>query len=473
MWTEPLDPSTRVFRSQRPRKRPRTSCSSSGSALSEESPSSPILSSQGYKSVDSNEIPGSPDESSFQTDERIETEDRGVLNLKTYRDARRALVPGSEPSRHISHLTTLETHYLQYHTETASRLIANLENDGNPLRALLVPRAMSSPLLLRALCALSAIHLSNRAQEAQRAQAAAVKYYVQTLGGIRAVLTDSPTKIFSEDIVLAVALVCKYEIVRGSVKQWTMHFNALQKLIINRGGFATLNRDVADFLAGFIKYAENMARITIPTHQIVGSADDLKVTKLDIYMGYTEEIIEICAEIAKLHSLHDHSELLSKVIKVDTALRHWTYMSRPYIIPGGCTGERISRLRMVADCFRDAAYLYLHATLKRQADRAPFSAVVSVSAQEALQRLLSRVRQTRLDANCEYSALTFPLFIAGSESETRSDRDLVGQSLDNLRDHFGIGNVTRAKQLLGILWETGTKNWLDMLEELQWELNLA
>lgn len=52
------------------------------------------------------------------------------------------------------------------------------------------------------------------------------------------------------------------------------------------------------------------------------------------------------------------------------------------------------------------------------------------------------------------------------------------RSLGRLEENFGIGNVKRAKELLGVLWDNqgnGDKevHWLDALEEMQWDLILA
>ena len=94
----------------------------------------------------------------------------------------------------------------------------------------------------------------------------------------------------------------------------------------------------------------------------------------------------------------------------------------------------------------------------------------------ALSSCLSRVESVSFDLehHCEYSALTFPLFIAGCESETAEQREVVMASLSVLEVSFGIGNVKRAKELLGVLWKGGVgKHWLDVLEVLQWDLILA
>lgn len=148
-----------------------------------------------------------------------------------------------------SHLSDSESHYLQYHVEFGSRLLANLESDDNPLRSLLIPRAMSSPLLMKAVCAVSALHLANRSQGFS-AQTAAAKFYGRALSGIRTAIAECSTDMLSDDAMLAVGLMCKYEIVRGSVKQWFVHLSALQRLIASRGGLNSMDREAAVFLRG-------------------------------------------------------------------------------------------------------------------------------------------------------------------------------------------------------------------------------
>lgn len=113
--------------------------------------------------------------------------------------------------------------------------------------------------------------------------------------------------------------------------------------------------------------------------------------------------------------------------------------------------------------------------------------LISTPKQLAIDRCLARVETFPLDDHCEYSALTFPLFLSGCESNNVADRGVVLQSLDKLQNNFGIGNVRRAKELLGILWarrdadagiyglglDHKQVHWLDIVEELGWELILA
>lgn len=181
------------------------------------------------------------------------------------------------------------------------------------------------------------------------------------------------------------------------------------------------------------------------------------------------------------------------------SLLTWSHTSSPMIIPTGITPASLNRLQLVAECFRDAAFIYLHSILERMSMKSAnlnnngepestsgsmysteWAALIFTPKSTAVHRCLARVETFPLDNHCEYSALTFPLFISGAESEVPAHRDLVIQALNKLQDNFGIGNVRRAKELLGILWARKDDNanlqgvhWQDILEELQWDVILA
>lgn len=192
------------------------------------------------------------------------------------------------------------------------------------------------------------------------------------------------------------------------------------------------------------------------------------------------------------------------------SLLTWSHNSTTYIIPQGLTPATLTRLQLVAECFREAAFIFLHSTLERMNMNPPprpqssnnklagsalpntipettdWTHLISTPKSTAIHRCLARIQSFPLDDHCEYSALTFPLFISGCESDVFEHRDLIIESLGKLQDNFGIGNVERAKEVLRVLWAkrdaqslfgaemTGKKvHWMDILEELQWELILA
>lgn len=166
---------------------------------------------------------------------------------------------GNNIIRSLTLFQPLEAFYIQYHVERGSHLVLNVQMERNPFNEVLIPRALSSPLLLNALCTLSAGHMSSwESPNGDALRKAEMTYYGKTLSGIRNALTDLSQLVFMspayvtllEELVATVASVCKYEAVRGSVRSWRGHLEALQRLVISCGGLANLNREFADWLSG-------------------------------------------------------------------------------------------------------------------------------------------------------------------------------------------------------------------------------
>ncbi|KAJ5092101.1 hypothetical protein NUU61_006971 [Penicillium alfredii] len=505
MWVEPLSPSAQVFQPAGELKRRRLSATHLSQTVS------PLSSGEIWPETQPSpgwSIVPSPSSKEAEIGTRsIKVADEPEYCQAIHPEEPMAVVPRLRGS--ISHLSKHETHYLQYHMEQGSRLLANLESADNPLRSFLIPRAMVSPLLMKAVCAVSALHLANRSHGLD-AHTAAASYYGRTLTGLQTALIECRTDWFPDDAMLAVGLLCKYEIVRGSVTQWGVHLQALQRLIVSRGGFGAMDRETGDFLRGLFVYAYHMAQIS--NRKFIASPDvsvfdnDIGNPRLDIYIGYTEHILKLCARIAELPSMVDDSIALRLLVaSINESLLTWSHTTTRYTIPHQMTKATLTRLQLVAECFREAAFIYLHSILERMypnhslADNTvdsslentvhpafTYISLISTPKSTAVHRCLARVESFHLDGHCEYSALTFPLFIAGCESDSAAQRDLVARSLDTLHRNFGIGNVRRAKEVLGILWsrnevhagaESGTVqgavHWLDVLDELGWELNLA
>ncbi|KAL3463156.1 fungal-specific transcription factor domain-containing protein [Aspergillus heterothallicus] len=471
MWATPLGPGAHVFQQIEHPKQRKSSRSPTPSVST--TARSPGQASPGRFSIESPatvQTPITPEPPSDQDGQ----EESANSTQETSQNNQLLMISPPSPSRLISHLSNSDTHYLQYHLEYGSRLLANLETDGNPLRSLLIPRALSSPLLMNALCALSATHFSNRAHDSWSAEHQGANYYIHTMRELRTALSTSHSRPLQDDIILAVALLCKYEITRGSVKQWAVHLEALDSLILSQGGLSQFGDDTAEFVRGFLIYANNVAKVT--NQRSVKSPSSIPehshTQKLDIYIGYTEELLKICARIADLPLLTpDPLSLQSEIKTINALLRNWTSTNTTYIVPKGINESTLSRLRMVAESFRDAAYIYLHSTLERVTALQPD---ISRSKSAAIHHLLQRVRDNPIDNNCEYSALTFPLFVAGCEATSQTDRDFILQSLTTVQVNFGIGNVRRAKELLGTLWgSSGKRHWMDVLEGLGWDLILA
>ncbi|KAI2791436.1 hypothetical protein POX_c04297 [Penicillium oxalicum] len=480
LWVTPLDPSAPVFKADRSPKRRRLNTSSPVS-LEPKSPSpspSPSLTTSLNDQREEWRLdsPATPDQSSLFSPQCriIDTEAENAAEEQCSED-QSILARIVTPQGILSHLSGNEAHYLQYHEAMGSQRLANLESEQNPLRSFLIPRAMFSPLLMKAVCAISAMHLFNRT-ESPDAKFASIDFYGRALRGLRGIIEESATKAIPDDALLAVGTA-------------PTHFVS--------GGLGTMDPEAAQFLRGLYIYAYSMGQISNQKKvcgRLILPDTDTETPRLNIYLGFTEELLKLCASIAELPSLQDDGiSLRLAVASINDSLLHWTSSSSRLNIPQDLTKSTLTRLKLVAECFRDAGFIYLHSILERiktgtstpcddTSGSNDWSSLVTTPKDVAINRLLSRIQTFPLGDHCEYSALTFPLFIAGAESEVFEYRDLVLRSFGKLQENFGIGNTIRAKEVLCALWvrrdaaqqDRSVKvHWMDVLEELQWDLNLA
>lgn len=170
-------------------------------------------------------------------------------------------------------------------------------------------------------------------------------------------------------------------------------------------------------------------------------------------------------------------------------LTNWSCREQSFIIPKGITEAAIDRLEMVANCFRYAAFIFLHSSLERMAWPTTTTMVnpniweklrsqISHSKSQALQNIVTLLHSNPPDNNTEYSALTFPLFIAGCECEGNEEQlTLILGALKTLEVSFGIRNTIRAQEMIELYWGSDSlrqrRHWLDLLEDMDWDLLLV
>lgn len=144
---------------------------------------------------------------------------------------------------------------------------------------------------------------------------------------------------------------------------------------------------------------------------------------------------------------------------------------------------------MVANSFRYAAFIFLHSSLERMAWPTTTTMAqpniwyklrsqISHSKSQALQNIITLLYCHPPDSHTEFSALTFPLFIAGCECEGKQEQlSLILGALKTLEVNFGIRNTIRAQEMIKLYWGSDSlrqqRHWLDLLEDMDWDLLLV
>lgn len=120
---------------------------------------------------------------------------------------------------------------LYYYTSRVSVVLVNVDSSSNPLRSVLLPRALSSPTLMDALYATSAMHafMSNQKAEFQNLS---LFFYFKAINALRqsiASLDVHQDPATLETLLLTSIYLCKWEIISGGI-HWRAHFKGIQQL---------------------------------------------------------------------------------------------------------------------------------------------------------------------------------------------------------------------------------------------------
>ena len=151
------------------------------------------------------------------------------------------MVPTTPSSlSHTPEIPHDDWHHLQYYVERQSNLILNAYTLRNPLRSVVLPRIMASPVLRHAVCSIAAQHRANQTHGDKDAlQVAATSYYVRALSKVKesiASISTLPGLLDCwdagavEDTVLASIFLCMHEITKSGVENWRQHLVGIESL---------------------------------------------------------------------------------------------------------------------------------------------------------------------------------------------------------------------------------------------------
>lgn len=120
---------------------------------------------------------------------------------------------------------------LYHYTYRVSVVLVNVDSSSNPLRSLLLPRALSSPTIMDALYATSAMHVFMGNQKAEFKKLSLFFYYkaINALRQSIASLDAHQDPATLETLLLTSIYLCKWEIISGGI-HWRTHFKGIQQL---------------------------------------------------------------------------------------------------------------------------------------------------------------------------------------------------------------------------------------------------
>ena len=136
----------------------------------------------------------------------------------------------------------LERYLLDHYIQKASTVLINVEGPSNPLRSVLIPRAITSQILMDALYAVAAYHVFVCNHDASF-RASALKYYNRAASALSRGIAGASCHMIGEDLevlLLTSVFLCKYEIISVG-KNWRQHLQGVQKMLdVFKNGKSTM-----------------------------------------------------------------------------------------------------------------------------------------------------------------------------------------------------------------------------------------
>jgi len=161
-------------------------------------------------------------------------------------------------------------------------------------------------------------------------------------------------------------------------------------------------------------------------------------------------------------------EFLSRACDIESELLNWT-----------CPASDDVQLMNLAEAYRSAALIHLYRVLRRRTTKTVPDLDNKIRGQ--VTAVIHHIRQMPLKCLPECTSL-FPLFMAGGETRSKSDMQLIRERLQHIITYRHFQNAASALSVLEELWLQYTSiteipgellDWWDILKRRGWSLALS
>ncbi|KKZ67099.1 hypothetical protein EMCG_07209 [[Emmonsia] crescens] len=379
----------------------------------------------------------------------------------------------------LSSLNSIEPLLLKYFLSDVAPLCSILQQDGASFCSVLLPMAIVDSSLLHALFTYASVHFDATAPVATTiSPQARLGFESHVARGIsNAIARNTVTEI----TVACALVVSTAHVIGGDTSRWLLHLQGAGHLVNHLGPPRLLRIPDGAFLLRYFAYHDIMAALSTgrrPSIEGVYWAHDVdeEVHSADSFMGLAHHIFRhitnICAFVADTSNLDASSSscdlLANETLRAETiahALR-----SQDLNLQLRYTDSHSEALVHHAEAFRFAALFHLYRWLLRICGP---SAIYERHMADCIQRIFSHVSLVPLNLYCEIGLL-FPLFMAGiGGANDASAFHYIQTRLDYIETWTKFKHVTRARELLQLLWDQKRTDWEVMLRELDWHISLA
>lgn len=340
----------------------------------------------------------------------------------------------------------------------------------------LLPMAMESQTLFDSVVALASGNLSNFDPTYQ---VAAMEARSRALQGLSADVSRPFAAIHDYETALASCLLLSAsEAILGLRTGWSEHLAGARSVIMSarlpgsgkqepRGPEAFRGSTEGEWLLRNFAYHDILGSVTsgrpalIPGEYLEGLGDTV-----DSYLGVHSQLLVYISQISALRAPEDMLaadgrpdgdetvDRMTTLYQIEQSLRSWHPNSSDPV------------LEATAYAYKSAALIYLY---QRMRQITPVSETSDSVVSDEVKVVLDSIAKIPEDAHPD-GILLFPLFMAGGETTSLQDMEIIRSRLRSIDTIRGFRNVLRAYEVLEEVWRTRTAatecnsvDWKDIL----------
>ncbi|BCS20260.1 transcription factor domain-containing protein [Aspergillus puulaauensis] len=343
----------------------------------------------------------------------------------------------------------------------------------------LVASAMETPHLLYALLATSDSHARRRMTSAGDTDDTVLRFTNDAIAGLRAALANGGN---AHGTAMTAMALCTNDVCNGNLDVFRMHLEGVRGMLLSRmnrnrsgggGGdlldiylfkwFAAL--DVSAGLSLFHKSSLLDSQLYRSCRHILDIRSENNGYVDDI-CGYSLKLLPILAKIGELARLRynlsmntdDTAALITKDLEIDYEVE--AIETKIKALPQPSYRQERSQL---ADELKLSHSAFIHTALIHLHRRVQLLSKDHETVRTDVRNILEAVSKLP-DSSTTNILLLWPIFSAGCETDDITERAIIDERMSHMQS-LGMGNFTRARNVLNRIWSSGTY--------LRWDVYLA
>ncbi|KAJ5267506.1 hypothetical protein N7478_010314 [Penicillium angulare] len=302
------------------------------------------------------------------------------------------------------------------------------------------------------------------------------------ISSLRKELSNSEPRLSVEMVTTAMAL-CTNDVCNGNMEIWRTHLRGVLRLLVafleGHEISSSATEPFIEFLVKWFKTMDIIAALSGHNGQCTHISEDNTLSKVlsssganvDNICGYSLKLIPMMAEISSLARRGQSGSIENFILSNPSASEINLEAEIQVLIEKPMQESRQDGDRAFGFELQSTHRAFVHSALLHLHRRVNMLPKHDIRVRADISSILEAVTQIPPFSFANILIL-WPIFSAGCETDISAERDIIQERMKNMQT-LGMGNFTRARELLLRFWSSGTSlPWDKYFSQLGLELVL-